>query len=200
MKRYSVEQRVKFYGQAYWDKYAESAPWIGGQSKRMYCWWFLGQDYRSKSGYYGSYPPQYLNRIMAFYPDVKHEECLHLFSGSLPKGTLGMRVDVNPDTSPDIIADAHALSHFEIPGPINLILADPPYSAEDAERYGTIMIKRNIVLRECAEVLEPGGYLVWLDQALPMYSKATWILWGVIAIMRSTNHRFRCVTILKRRR
>ena len=50
------------------------------------------------------------------------------------------------------------------------MLADPPYSVEDAERYQTTMIKRNKVL-SALRGLSPGAHVVWLDQVLPMYRK-----------------------------
>jgi hypothetical protein len=47
---------------------------------RLYAQWVLGQDYRSKSGYHGSFPPNYLERVMALFPDA--ERVLQVFSGS----------------------------------------------------------------------------------------------------------------------
>ncbi len=80
----------------------------------------------------------------------------------------------------------------------DLILADPPYSIEDSEHYGTPMVRRNTVMKECASVLETGGFLVWLDQVLPMFSNRDWHLCGVIGIVRSTNHRFRVASFFRR--
>ena len=53
----------------------------------------------------------------------------------------------------------------------DFVLADPPYSASDAERYGTMMVNRNKVVRTLSEGLRPGAYLAWLDQVYPMFTK-----------------------------
>ena len=80
----------------------------------------------------------------------------------------------------------------------DLVLADPPYSVEDAERYQTTMVKRNAVMRALQGVL-PGTHIVWLDQVLPMYRKDAFAIDAVIGMVKSTNHRFRVVTIFRRR-
>jgi hypothetical protein len=181
-------------------KWPDSIPWVG-KDDRLYGMWILGQDYRNKTPYYGAYPPNYLDRIFSLFPDVQHDEIIHLFSGSLPEGTKGLRVDVNKKLKPDIVWDAHQLSRCPaLRKGVNLIIADPPYSIDDAKRYGTAMIKRKNVLEECAKILRPGGWIVWLDQAMPMYSKdrLNIQLAGAIGIIRSTNHRFRVVTFFRK--
>jgi ubiquinone/menaquinone biosynthesis C-methylase UbiE len=120
---------------------------------------------------------------------------LHLFSGSLPRGPY-TRLDLRPDVDCDIRGDASALP-FDA-GAFELIFADPPYSNEDAERYGTSMVDRRRVFAECTRVLVPGGNLVWLDTMHPMYRKNDLRLWGQIGIVRSTNHRYRIATMFER--
>ena len=60
------------------------------------------------------------------------------------------------------------------------------------------MIKRNTVMRALARV-QPGAHIVWLDQVLPMYRKVWFDIEGVIGMVKSTNHRFRVVTVFRRR-
>jgi 23S rRNA A2030 N6-methylase RlmJ len=79
----------------------------------------------------------------------------------------------------------------------DLILADPPYSIEDAERYQTTMVKRNTVMRALQRA-PAGAHVVWLDQVLPMYRKDVFAIGGVIGMVKSTNHRFRVVTVFER--
>ena len=80
----------------------------------------------------------------------------------------------------------------------DLILADPPYSIEDCEHYGCCMVKRNVVFKECFKILQSGGFLIWLDQVLPNYKKSEFDIVGRIGMVKSTNHRFRVVTIFRK--
>lgn len=141
----------------------------------------------------GAYPASYLERIMTMFCDRKN--VLHLFSGSLPPGDY-LRFDMLQPA--EVNGDAHNLSSYFKRKKFDLVLADPPYSGEDAERYGTPMVNRNKVVKECAKILHPGGYLVWLDCVLPMYRKDEFKYVGTIGLIRSTNHRFRIVSIFKK--
>ena len=81
----------------------------------------------------------------------------------------------------------------------DIVLADPLHSVEDAEHYKTSMVQRNKVMRALAAGVKPGTHVVWLDQVFAMYRKAEWDVIGMIGVVRSTNHRFRMVTIFERR-
>src|ERR1039458_9326846 len=128
----------------------------------------MGNDYRVQTGYYGGYPAGYLRRVRALFPDKRR--VLHLFSGKVDLATLpGDTVDINADLAPTYVDDAQRLTHVPL-ADYDLVLADPPYSVEDAERYQTTMVKRNTVLSALSG-LSPGAHVVWLDQVLPMYRK-----------------------------
>ena len=158
--------------------------------------WIMGNDYRVKSTYYGGYPAGYLRRIAALFPDRR--KVLHVFSGKVDLSAMpGHTIDVNPKLKPTYVADAHNLLTVPLED-YDLILADPPYSIEDATRYQTTMVKRNIVMRSLAVGAAPGTWLVWLDQVLPMYRKTEWSIEATIGMYKSTNHRFRGITIFKR--
>jgi hypothetical protein len=157
--------------------------------------WIMGQDYRVKSGFYGGYPAGYLRRIKALFPDKS--QVLHLFSGKVDLAALpGDTVDINPDLAPTFVDDAQRLEGVPL-GHYDLVLADPPYSVEDCERYQTTMVKRNTVLQALSR-LPPDAHVVWLDQVLPMYRKDTFAIEAVIGMVKSTNHRFRVVTVFRR--
>lgn len=157
--------------------------------------WIMGNDYRVKSTYYGGYPAGYLRRVSALFPDKR--KVLHLFSGKVDTATLpGDTVDINPTLKPTYVDDAQTLERVPLER-YDLILADPPYSVEDAERYQTTMVKRNTVMRSLQRV-SPGTHIVWLDQVLPMYRKDTFTIDAVIGMVKSTNHRFRVVTVFRR--
>jgi hypothetical protein len=158
--------------------------------------WIMGNDYRVKSEYYGGYPAGYLRRIRSLFPDKRR--VLHLFSGKVDLSALpGDTVDINAGLSPTYVDDAQRLDHVPL-GEYDLVLADPPYSIEDAERYQTSMVKRNTVMR-ALQRLPIGAHVVWLDQVLPMYRKDAFEQEAVIGMWKSTNHRFRGITIFRRR-
>jgi len=158
--------------------------------------WIMGNDYRVKSGYYGGYPAGYLRRIAALFPDRKR--VLHVFSGQVDLTAMpGDTVDSNPAMNPTWVADAHDLSTVPL-STYDLVLADPPYSVEDAERYQTTMVQRNVVMRSLAAGMSADARVVWLDQVLPMYRKDEWSIEAVIGMVKSTNHRFRVTTIFRR--
>ena len=167
-----------------------SERWISGN-------WILGNDYKG-TGYYGSYPPGYLKRVETLFPDM--QTVLHLFSGSLPQEATRSRVTVDirytDVVRPGVRGDARALP-FQNES-FDLVYADTPYSTADAEYYGTTLPNRKLVLREVHRVVRPGGFLVWMDTALPMYRKDMWHWCGAVALWRSTNHRVRGVSIFER--
>jgi len=168
---------------------------VGGDG-RIVGTWIMGNDYRVKSGYYGGYPAGYLRRCRALFPDK--ERALHLFSGRVAKDTFpGYTIDINPALQPDFVDNAEGITCV----PINdrdIVLSDPPYSAEDCEHYGTPMVNRNKVMQDLGAKLTSDCHVVWLDQVLPMYRKTEFAIDGVIGMVKSTNHRFRVVTIFRK--
>jgi hypothetical protein len=139
--------------------------------------WIMGNDYRVRSGYYGGYPATYLRRVRALFPDKRH--ALHLFSGAVDLATLpGDTVDINADLNPTYVDDAQTLERVPLHD-YDLVLADPPYSVEDAERYQTTMVKRNLVMRALQRLPE-NAHVIWLDQVLPMYRKDAFAIEAVI--------------------
>jgi hypothetical protein len=155
----------------------------------------MGNDYRVKSGFYGGYPATYLRRMRALFPDKT--KVLHIFSGKVDLTTFpGDTVDINPELDPTYVDDAQTLERVPLEQ-YDLILSDPPYSVEDAEHYQTSMVKRNVVMKamqRCA----PGTHIIWLDQVLPMFRKDAFTIDAVIGMVKSTNHRFRVITIFRR--
>jgi len=160
----------------------------------LYATWLMGNDYRGTSDLYGSYPPGLLERLGALFPDRR--KVLHAFSGSLPPGPY-VRLDLHAARSADVRGDVCAPPFAE--ASFDMTYADPPYSAEDALRYDTPMVNRPAAIKSLARVTRPGGFLAWLDCVLPMYRKDTWTPAGRIAVVRSTSHRIRMVTIFQRR-
>ena len=172
------------------------ALFIGGDG-RVVGTWIMGNDYRVKSKYYGGYPAGYLRRIKSLFPDKQN--VLHLFSGKVDTELFpGATVDINPKNHPDYVDDAQTLTRVPLQD-FDLAMVDPAYSVEDSERYGTPMIKRNAVMQRLGERLRPGTHVVWLDQVLPMFRKDQFRIEAVIGMVKSTNHRFRVITIFCRK-
>jgi hypothetical protein len=158
--------------------------------------WILGNDYRVKSEFYGGYPATYLARVRSMFRDK--QRVLHLFSGKVDTTLYpGDTVDVHPDLNPTYIDDAQTLENVPVER-YDMVLADPPYSTEDADHYLTSPVKRNKVLRALAR-LPAGAHVVWLDQVLPMWRKDTFDLVGVVGIVKSTNHRFRLMSVFRKK-
>lgn len=197
----SLKDRASLYSSTFPDYPAVwySKSWLLGN-------WSIGNNYAG-SGWHGSYPPSYLKRIHAMFPEFSKEETLHLFSGSLSPGFGGEKdwaadfsgicFDGNKDLGPDVCGDAEQLSTY-FQNQFGIILADCPYSDEDANKYGFTLINRNKVVKEAYKVLKPGGFLCWMDMVLPMYSKEQFERVGEISISRSTNHRVRAVFIFRK--
>lgn len=107
----TLQQRVESYA-AIMRQFPSSVPHVSPDGRWLSAVWLLGNAYKG-SGYYGAYPPSYLRRVAALFPDVAPERWLHLFSGSLDPSVPGVRVDMRPPgdgvASATVRADAKAL-------------------------------------------------------------------------------------------
>lgn len=164
---------------------------------RIYGFWLIGRWYASDRNFYGSYPPSYLSRIRSLVPDCV--KVLHLFSGTIKgDGINEITYDINPNLEPNICDDADCLlKHFR-DGEFDLILADPPYEERDFRKYGCKPFNKGKVVRDCSTIVRPSGFLVWLDTILPPFSTKDWMLFGIIGMVQSTNHRIRAVSIFQK--
>jgi hypothetical protein len=132
----------------------------------------------------------------ALFPDRRRT--LHLFAGRVDLAAFpGDTVDSNPALAPTYCCNAETCDGVPL-YQYDFVLADPPYSTNDAERYGQCMVNRNKVVQTLSGGLPEGAFIVWLDQVLPMYRKAELKIEAVIGIVGSTNHRFRVLTVLRR--
>jgi hypothetical protein len=168
-----------------------------GEDGRLVGTWVMGNNYHVTTSYYGGYPHGYLKRIKAMFPDKRN--VLHLFSGKVDTKIIpGQTVDINDTNKADYVDDAQELTSVPLEL-FDLVLADPPYSVEDCDHYQTTMIKRNKVMDALGRRLSTKAHVVWLDQVLPMYRKTDFDMVGVIGMVKSTNHRFRVITIFQKK-
>tara|TARA_R110002167_G_C12380745_1_gene624997 strand:- start:43 stop:606 length:564 start_codon:yes stop_codon:yes gene_type:complete len=183
-----LEERIKQYE----TKYNKYPPSLFMSNNQIVGLWVMGNNYTTKSNLYGAYPHGYLDRIHTLYPLIK-DKTLHLFSGSLEDSDDYDKVDYNTGIDAEKMSDILPHNFYE------LVLADPPYSIEDCDHYGCCMIKRNIVFNECYKIMKEGGILIWLDQVLPVYKKTQFTIEARIGMVKSTNHRYRVITIFKKK-
>jgi len=163
-----------------------------GVSWRIYGIWQIGNYYKRKYGFYGEYPPSYLKRVYALFPDK--ERILHCFSGSL-KDERGITFDINPDLNPDVIGDIRNIKEIFEKDQFDLVIADPPYERKDFDIYKQKPFSKGNAVRDIAYIVEPSGFLVWLDIMVPIYSKKLWDLCAQILLLTGTNRRVRIVSI-----
>ncbi len=167
-----------------------------GEDGRAFGIWVMGNNYHVTSTYYGGYTHGYLARMKALFPDK--QKVLHLFSGQVDLTiSPGDTVDINADNHPTYVDDAQTLTKVPLET-YDLVMADPPYSVEDAEHYQVPMVKRNKVMSALGDRLQLGCHVVWLDQVLPMYRKDDFEVEAYIGMVKSTNHRFRVITIFRK--
>lgn len=192
----TLQERAAAFARAY-PKWPAAWPRVvqEGDHDVVYATWVLGNDYRTRSTLYGAYPHGFVPRVRALYPDVADGRLLHVFSGSMPPGNYA-RCDLRQSAE-------YACSVYDLPAHCRgrrwrLVMADPPYSAADAEKYGTPMVDRRRALAAIAEVTTPGGHLAWLDCCWPMHAKRQWLTVGRILVQRSTNHRVRLLSLFER--
>lgn len=192
MEKVSLSQRIDSY--ILHTGYPRSL--FVGEDNRIVGTWIMGNNYTVKSSYYGGYPHGYLKRVRALFPDKK--KALHLFSGLVDNEDFsGDTVDINATLNPTYVDDAQTLKKVPLKN-YDIVLADPPYSVEDCNHYSTTMVKRNKVMAALGKRLKKGTHVVWLDQVLPMYRKDQFKIIAVIGMVKSTNHRFRVITIFER--
>lgn len=189
---FTFADRKRFYEKAFPDKPESliAAPY------RLDGVWQIGNDYRNRSDYYGAFPASFLRRVDAVFPDA--ERTLMLFSGSVARACEHVTFDINPKLKPDVVGNAEEVHRHFPRGHFDFVVADPPYSAVHALRYGTRMPNRLKVMRSVAQILQPGGFLVWLDTKWPMHRKTELRFCGVISVIRSTNHDIRGTFLFQR--
>jgi hypothetical protein len=195
MKPLTLHQRCEYYNAAFPPPPLTISRLAGKEF--IYGFWFYGGS--RHSDFYGAYHQEYLTRITSLFPDAK--SVLHLFSGSLPASSHYTRVGIDPSgkgTTADIVGDAEHLSAF-LPFKPDIVYADPPYTNQEAEEdYQISLVNGPRVLDEVGIVLQPGGYLVWLDQRIPVFSNERLRLVGVITNIRSTGNRLRAAIIFQK--
>lgn len=191
----TLADRVASFQRAYPDC-PDAWPYVSPSGRWLYGTWEIGNDYRNKTGFYGTFPPRFLDRLMALFPEVG-ADVLHAFSGALPAGPY-VRLDLHPGRGADVVGNVYDVRALFAGRSFRLIVADPPYTAPDAKRYQVPMVNKRRAVAALAEVAAPGSFLAWLDTSWPQHRKSQWQTVGRILIQRSTNHRARVLHLFER--
>lgn len=197
--RLTLTERVESF-KGRFPKHPASWPWLVQEKGLpvMYAVWLGGGDYTNKTRYHGAYPHGYLQKLLAFFPDIAPQHTLHAYAGSVPKGDY-LRIDLNPATEPDIVGNVYDVATLVGARRFRLICADPPYTKIDNLRYGNKGgVDRRRATAALAAVTAPHGFLAWLDTTAPIYNAKDWRIVGRIYIDRSTGHRIRRLAIFER--
>lgn len=161
----------------------------------VYGVWYCGAFYKSKL--YGDYPPTFLKRALSLFPEVPKDRILHCPSGSLNGQVPGVTVDLIRDDKrhPQIIASADELPFSD--NSFDLILSDPPYSAEHAKVYGTPNYPLKKSMNEFRRVLSPNGYFGLLHFYYPPFRRSDWKMRGLIGVCTGSNRKMRMFVIFQ---
>lgn len=161
--------------------------------------------------YYGAYPAGFLERARALLGVNIFDPVLHVCGGLVRYypyyggfGSKDKTLDLDPETEPDFLWDARD----EYPTAISTesdgwqaIIADPPYSEEEAKNYNVDSSKLptpNIILKRSLEVLREGGrvgILAWYAPTCPKNGKFI----AAIGVMVGFNNRIRLYSVYEKR-
>lgn len=180
------------YAPTYWDEdpNMESA-WANGW---IYGVWYCGTSFQ-KSIYHGQFPMTLVKRITAMFPPDE-VDFLHLCCG-IEHIDGAFNVDLMDTGAQDLQANVEDLPLKN--NSYDVILIDPPYSEEDASRYGVPrLIKTKTVVNEASRILRPGGWLLWLDEKVPNTPKKDWNWVGIVGIITGRNRRARWLAMFQR--
>ena len=154
--------------------------------------WVLPRPRRSNK-YIGGFPQHFEKKLLRLLEiDPEKHKILQPFGGM---AEYGIRVDLNPETKPQVLADAHDLNMFE-DEIFDLVILDPPYNAEYNERlYGfTKPLRWKQYTKEAVRVLKDGGWLVIYHMLSTPSIKDT-VLTKRIFLETRRWHKLRCIHI-----
>lgn len=159
----------------------------------IYGVWYCGTAW-TKVRLHGQYPPGFLKRALALFPDAK--DILHCPSGTLTGP--GMTADLIRDDArqPQVLASADALPFAT--GSFDLWLSDPPYTVADSEKYGCPPFPLGGMMREAHRVIRPGGYLGVLHTYYPSYRRKEWRLRALIGVITGFLRATRVFSVFER--
>lgn len=173
--------------------------------------WLLA---RPKVKYPGAYPSGFLMRARALLGVGPDDPVLHVCAGkvrdglytSLEWGLNDATMDLDPELKPDYLHDARELPYPKCPdradGLWAAVLADPPYTDEDADRYRPGRACRpsaETILRNSLTAVPIGGRVGILHYVWPRPPEHAQEV-AVVAVGTGRNNRARWFTVFVRTR
>lgn len=144
--------------------------------------------------FWGAYPIDFIKwacRAMR----CNRQDVVHFCAGALPKGE-GFRIDIRPETNPDLVADCRALPLED--SSAGAVLIDPPYSMEYAkDLYGTEYPRPSALLAEASRIAKNGAAIGMLHFLVPLPPAGTRIE-HVYGVTTGPNYRIRAFTIFRK--
>ena len=152
---------------AHWNAEFPKYPPIVHSHGWTYGVWYTGKGF-TRNALHGQYPPTFLKRALALWPDVSERRVLHVCAGTVQHG---VRVDLSPRFRPNVLANAEQLPFRS--ESFDVVLYDPPYDVKNAKIYAVAPKppRWNHVMAEMARVLTPGGHIGILHWYYPSYSR-----------------------------
>lgn len=120
--------------------------------------WYLPRPKRDHyKGGMPLYAEEWLLKLVKQMLNKISPSILNLFCGM---NQYGFRVDILKEVKPDLVCDCHLLSKC-LQRKFDIILADPPYSNQEAKQiYNTPKLSYNKWSREAIQLLKPNGLLI----------------------------------------
>ncbi|HPW22299.1 MAG TPA: hypothetical protein PLE61_15975 [Vicinamibacterales bacterium] len=182
--------------------------WILARAKRA------GGDY-----YYGRYPGGFLERARALLGVSMADSVLHVCGGMVRRypyrrgfGPNDKTLDLDPALEPDFCQDAR--DPYPLQGSSSAyrvlndgrkgwcwraVLADPPYSQEDAEKYvpgPSVLPTPGVILKNALAVVRPGGRVGILHYYAPQPPRGSnAVLVAMVSVVVGFNNHVRLFTV-----
>lgn len=156
-------------------------------------------------GYLGGFP----ERARALLGVTVDDPVLHVCGGLARlypyRGGFGPNdktVDLDRMTEPDFVVDvsSHPIPFTPSGNLWPAILADPPYSPEDAAHYepgSALYPKPNDLLRKCLTAVRPGGRVGMIHYILPSPPKNTRFV-AAVGVLCGFNNRIRIYSVFEK--
>ena len=147
---------------------------------------------RPRKPYYpGSFPLFFEIKLIRALDNPKH--ILHSFGGH---SEYGIRIDLNKDVKPDVLANAHNLPFIN--NYFDLVICDPPYNDKlSEEMYKAPVIHYKQYINEAVRVCKPNGYIAsyhWHWTTKPQGTEYN----RIIVVLPGQNHRARICCIYRK--